>query len=169
MTGVQMLVVASLSMLSFGPAQVRDNPVSLSRPHSGSLGGTVISDDDGRPVRRARVRISDGSRIWTAATDELGRFLVRDLAPGRYTIDVTKPPWINTAYGALRPGGAGMPIALGEDQHRTDFLLKMVRGAVLTGTVTDRNGRPLPGARVTVMRGYNNPVTGELTFDSKSR
>ena len=105
-----------------------------------ALGGVVTSDDrQGRPIRRATVSISGGDlRLQrVTATDDRGRFVIADLGPGRYTVNVSKPGWVTTFLGARRPGrGPGLAIALTEGQQITDLAVKLTPGGVITGRVS---------------------------------
>ena len=121
-----------------------------------ALGGVVTSDDgQGRPIRRATVNISGGdlrlSRV--TATDDRGRFVIPDLGPGRYTVNVSKPGWVTTFLGARRPGrGPGLAIVLTEGQQVTDLAVKLTPGSVITGRILDQNGVPQSGVRPMVMQ-----------------
>jgi len=115
-----------------------------------SLAGTVVSAE-GRPLRSATVTLSDattGVRI-SEITDDLGRFAFAGVWPGRYQLSVSKPGYLTTFYGAREPGRPGTALALtaGRLDHVT---LEVARGAVVTGTLTDRRGAPLPNVVVAV-------------------
>lgn len=118
------------------------------------LTGTVISADaEARPVRRARVACSApelGAGL-TTITDDRGRFTFARLPAGRYTIVVTRDAWVATAYGARAPARTGTAIPLADAQH-ADVVVRMLRGAVITGTLLDESGQPSVNTTVHAMR-----------------
>jgi len=120
------------------------------------LAGVVTSDDaQARPIRRATIRISAGDVRFQrmTATDDRGRFVFAGLPAGRYTVNVTKPGWVTTTYGARKPGsGLGLAIALTESQQVTDLAVKLTPGAVITGRIVDQNGVPQGGVRPMVLQ-----------------
>ena len=118
------------------------------------LAGAVISDEpEPRPVRHARVVCSAGelSHALTAITDDGGRFTCAALPAGRYTVNVTRDGWVATAYGAKQPLQPGAPVPLA-DGERADVVVRMLRGAVITGTLLDESGQPATGATVVALR-----------------
>jgi hypothetical protein len=55
-------------------------------------------------------------------------------------------------YGASRPARPGTPITLPDGHHLTDVAMRLPRGAVISGTVTDDEGQPVFGVVVRAMR-----------------
>lgn len=132
-------------------AQVRDRG---SRDGTAVLAGVVrAGDEQGPPVRRALVRLG-GTGVPSGAiatTDDEGRFAFLRLPAGRYTVSVSKPAWVTTFLGAARPGVApGRFFALDADEQRTDLVVPLIRGAVISGRIVDPDGRPLAGVSPSV-------------------
>ena len=120
-----------------------------------TLSGTIVTNDDrSQPIRRARVLATAIGANVTRATDsdEAGRFSIDGLPAGSYSLSVTKPGFVRTAYGARRPDGAGTPIALASGQRLSVGDVRLTRGSVVTGTVFDEQGIPAFGVTVTVQR-----------------
>ncbi len=117
------------------------------------ISGVVVSDDlDARPVRHARVMCGAADvPAHTTITDDRGRFAFAGLPAGRYSISAVKDGWILTSYGARRPNrpGSAVPLAAGQT---LDLVLRMPRGAVLSGIVFDFTSEPAAGAAVQAMR-----------------
>lgn len=138
----------------------RDTPVrpaAPAKPIAGTafLAGVVTSDDTQSTfIRRVLVTLSGGGGgPIQAVTDDAGRFAFPDLPAGSYTITAEKPGYVKTFFGSRRPGlGPGMPIALAGAQRLTTLSVKLLRGAVISGTVIDENGQPLASAQVTVLQ-----------------
>lgn len=119
-----------------------------------SIRGRILTSDTGAPVRRAQVR-AVASELRTArlvSTDAQGRFELKDLPAGRWTLTASKAGFVSLQYGQSRPFESGRPIELSEGQalERADFALP--RGSAITGHVLDAFGDPVAGARVQVLR-----------------
>ena len=118
------------------------------------VSGAVVSDDaEEKPVRHARVTCSapELEHGITAVTDERGRFTCAELPAGRYSIAVTRDGWVATAYGEKRPLRPGTPVPVAPGQH-ADVVIRMGRGAVITGALLDESGQPAAGATVVALR-----------------
>jgi hypothetical protein len=132
----------------------RDRAAAREAPRgTGILRGTVVAADSGNPIRRAQVRVTAqgaGSRL--ATTDAQGRFEVRDLPAGRFTISASKGGFVSLQYGQRRPSEAGTPIELGDAQVVEKLVVALPRGSVISGRITDEFGEPLANAIVSAMR-----------------
>ena len=132
---------------------------------TGIIAGSVVTEENTpQPVRGARVQLTspDMPVSRTVYTDDAGKFRIADLPTSRFTLSATKPGWVRTAYGAKRPDRPGTPITLADGQQMTDVALRMARGGVIAGTITDENGQPAFGAQVRVLQ--YRMVQGERTL-----
>jgi hypothetical protein len=118
------------------------------------LRGQVVAADTGTPIRRAQVRVSAQNvrEARVTITDGQGRFEIRDLAAGRYTLTASKGGFVTLQYGQRRPGESGTPLDLGEGQALDKLLVGLPRGSVIGGRITDEFGEPLVNAAVTALR-----------------
>jgi hypothetical protein len=117
------------------------------------LSGSVIAALDGQPLENARVVLSGGGLQRSLLTDESGRFQFGRLPAGLYTVHVTRAHFIAGAYGERSPGRPGTPIQLAEGAALGGLTVRLVRGAVITGTVTETARREaIIGASVRAMR-----------------
>lgn len=118
------------------------------------LRGVVVAADTGAPVRRAQVRASaaDSGDTRTTLTDEQGRFELKDLAGGRYTVVASKGGFVTLQYGQRRPGEPGTPVDLPAGQAVEKLVIGLPRGSVITGRIVDEFGEPLTGAQVQALR-----------------
>jgi len=116
--------------------------------------GQVIAADTGTPIRRAQVRISspDAREGRLAATDAQGRFEIKELPAGRYTMTASKGGFVSLQYGQRRPSESGTPIELGNGQTLDKLVIALPRGSVLGGRITDEFGEPVANASVIAMR-----------------
>src|SRR5204863_4400425 len=127
------------------------------RPATGtaSIRGRVFAADSGRPLRRARIQINGPglpTNGQTTSTDAEGRYEIRDLAGGRYNINVTRSGYLRLGYGQRRPFEQGRPfdLANGERADNVDFTLP--RMSLVTGRVLDEANEAIAGVRVWAMR-----------------
>jgi hypothetical protein len=135
-------------------------------PPAGTAGisGTVLADDrDARPLAGAIV-IAVGSALqpsrWTQ-TDEEGRFSLTGLPAGNLTLTATKAGYLTMAYGQKRPGrGSGVALSLAAGQQMDALVVRLARGGVITGTVTDEAGVPRRGLPVIVRE--KREINGEM-------
>ena len=118
---------------------------------SGVLTGLIVTDTASpQPVRRATVRVSgeSASTPRVVGTDDDGRFVFDQLPAGRFTLSASKAGFVETFHGSTHPGrGPGVPVAVADGQ-RVDVAIKLLPGAVITGTIRDGRGHPAPGVTV---------------------
>ncbi len=134
-------------------APARDNP-KPDEKGTAVLRGQVVASDSGTPIRRAQVRLSGigmrESRL--ATTDAQGRFEIRDLNGGRYSLTASKGGFVTLQYGQRRPSEAGTPIELSDAQVLDRLLIGLPRGSVISGRISDEFGEPIVNASVSAMR-----------------
>lgn len=118
------------------------------------LRGVVVAADTGAPLRRAEVRAfsAGGEDNRMATSDDDGRFELRELTGGRYTLTASKGGFVTLQAGQRRPGERGTPIELAAGQTIEKIVIALPRGGVITGRITDEFGEPAVGAQVQVMR-----------------
>ena len=170
LNGRTALVVPALVITSIGLAgqQARDVARPPATTGTAQIAGTVVTGDQ-TPVslRRATVMLT-GDQLperLIAVTDDAGAFAFTSLPADRYSLSVSKAGYVPTNYGSKRPGGSGIPIVVAADQ-RTTITMRLVRGSVITGTVRDGLGRPVPDVTVTALRYAVSFQTGERTLQS---
>lgn len=126
------------------------------RPSNGtaSLSGRIVTDAAGRPVRRAIVKLTGSELPQSVSTisDDQGRFAFTGLPAGRVTVTASKAAHLTTAYGARQPGRPGTPVSVAAGQDVRDIVLQLPAGGVITGTVRNQYGEPMPGVAIVVGR-----------------
>jgi uncharacterized GH25 family protein len=149
------LSILLLAVVSHSSAQTpqRDN-----RPRTASLGGRVTIGADPAPNLLLRIveinRGTDGERlaiaggamtkdpaIFVVRTDAEGRYRVAGLAAGAYRVSVTSKVHVlaNLDYD-LEPA---KQITLDDGEARENVDLSLARGGMITGRVTNAEGKPL--------------------------
>lgn len=163
LTLLMALVATPLVAQPAAPRGAQGMPPRMLRPGeepargSAVIRGVVVAADTGGPIRRAQVRATaPGSQdTRTTLTDEQGRFELKELAGGKYTVTASKGGFVSLQYGQRRPSEPGTPVDLGAGQTLEKLVIALPRGSVITGRLVDEFGEPLTGAQVRALRyGY---------------
>jgi len=158
---LQVLVLMGvIATAGVGLAQVRDTrpaPSSATPPApagTAAISGFATSEDGSRPVRFAYVLLIGTTTgvVKVSSTDGDGKFTFSALPPDRYTVGVSKLPYIGTIAGSKRPGRPGTPIVLAAGQKVGNVSVRMPMGGVITGAITDEKGTPAASATVTLQQ-----------------
>jgi hypothetical protein len=132
----------------------------------GVIEGIVVEAGTGTPVGGARIGIIQNSigMIKDGNTDGAGKFSIKALAPGAYSVSVQRQGFAAGFLGGVNviSGQASSPVRI-----------ELKRGGVITGRVLDENKQPRSGMEVmfAVYRAFGNrPVLEELgTKDTDDR
>src|SRR6266550_2826427 len=136
------------SGVTSGVVQGRQNglPARDARPATGrsTIGGRVTTDGS-QPVRRATVRVMAPelrvSRIML--TDADGRYQFGELPAGRYSINASKATFVTWSYGQTQLSLPGKPLLLADNEVAGNIDIRLPRGAVITGRISDEFGDPM--------------------------
>ena len=137
-----------LLVLSFGgsaqtPSKVSTASISgrVTIDGKGVAGVTVVATTTSSPL--------DNRTAAKTTTDDDGKYQLTGLAAGQFTImPLAKAFVMNTSGAYTQPGQS---ITVGEDETITKIDFALVRGGVITGRITDTDGRPVIGERVNVI------------------
>jgi hypothetical protein len=117
--------------------------------------GRIFASDTGRPLRRARIQVTAPELAGddrTTSTNAEGRYEIRDLPAGRYTITVNRSGYLRLSYGQRRPYEQGKPLQLADRQAVENVDFTLPRMSLITGRVLDEANEPIAGVRVMAMR-----------------
>jgi hypothetical protein len=144
---VALILVPTLAQETSKPAstpspKVDRNAGDTTLP-TGSIKGRVVSDD-GRPINNASITAGGSGMMAQKMTrvDSDGRFALEELPVARYTIMVVAPGYVDQGLMQSDP------------RQRLKYLIGsqlkivMLKGGVITGTVTDSKGQPIVGVPV---------------------
>jgi protocatechuate 3,4-dioxygenase beta subunit len=165
-----LLLAMACGASATGQQPPRDTPHITD--HTSSISGTVfVGGEPTQPARRVRVTLTDVT--WaapgqTTTTDDHGAFAFRGLPAGRFELQAFKNAYLRASYGTSRPDRPGVPVVVKDGEAVTNLAMTIVRGGVITGTVRDTRGRPVPGVTVRVLKLGYNAVTGERTLGAPS-
>jgi protocatechuate 3,4-dioxygenase beta subunit len=144
-------------------------PTSNAPAGTATIEGTVLSDE-AQPKKLRRALVSLGGPALPAVrmeiTDNEGHFRFTGLTAAQYALVAAKEGYAPRAYGSSRPvftgrGAAPGPpnLSIREGESRS-ITMRLPRGAVIAGSVTDADGQPVPGSLVVVLNDRFDPVTG---------
>jgi hypothetical protein len=114
-----------------------------------ALGGQVIQEPGGRPIRKATLELTPDDREdgtnYTAVTDAEGHFKIDNIEPGRYSLSVQ-----HGGFSGARKHRRGRSLTLDPGQELKDLVFRLQPTAVITGKILDNDGDPVSGAYVFV-------------------
>src|SRR5688572_7317774 len=151
----------------------RPEPLRID-PLTASISGRITTADTGAPLRRAEVRaISERGLIRLATTDDQGRFVVRELPAGTFSLHASKTGFVPLYFGQRRPFERRAMIPLTEGQ-KASADVGLPRAGAITGRIFDTSGEPVMGARVQALRrrmvdgvrGLQSVGSGDTTDDT---
>ena len=137
-------LLAGLALAVVTAARTESAPGQAAVARGGSLAGTVIDDERQTPIASATVMASiDGAAVATTLSGPDGAFTFASLPPGRVTIAARKDPFVHLPW---RIGQAPITYSVADGSRVADVVVRMRRGGVLEGVVTDLSGAPLARA-----------------------
>ncbi len=144
-------LLLSWLFLFAAPAQqaTAPNPADLC-----TIRGVVVKAGTGEPLHKAVVdlRLATGhSQGSVTETDEMGRFELKDLDPGRYDLSAQHTGFVTQPYGQRTPLGAGAILTLSPGQTVPNITFQLIPAAVIAGHVYYEDGEPVLDADVTAM------------------
>jgi hypothetical protein len=148
-----------LAKLTFGDdIELADASKTLAKPihlkTGGSVSGRVTFGDSGKPAGGVAIIAQEafgeqgggGHGNGNSVADQDGRFVVSQLSPGDYNLNVLLEgqmdrDWTSLAYDRT-------PLKAGE--RRTGLDIKLIKGGLIVGTVKYSDGKPVIGTHVGV-------------------
>jgi hypothetical protein len=136
---------------------VREAPPRDAAPaarNTAAISGRVTNLETGGPLRRARILISSSTlpSSRSASTNSDGRYEIRDLPPGEYSLRAERGGYLTLAYGQRRPGEPGKPLELAEGQTAKAIDFALPRVGVISGRVVDETGEPIAHVNMWAMQ-----------------
>jgi hypothetical protein len=120
-----------------------------------SVAGMVVKLAGSEPLRRAEVTLQstdDRTRSVSTTTDAGGRFELKRIEPGHYSLTVARRGFVSQEYGQKTPNDPGSALTLRPGQDVKDLLFRLLPSAVIAGRVLDEEGEPLPLTEVNALR-----------------
>lgn len=115
--------------------------INFTLKKGGSISGQVV-DEQGQPIVKALVTISDNSSSYLCRTDDIGKYVFQSLISGTYEVNVRATGWIKQTYKNR------VEVVAPNDISNINFTLQ--RGGSISGQVIDDSGNPINNANVNV-------------------
>lgn len=147
-----MLLMLSCAAVALARQTQTQTPTPTKDP--ATVSGRVTSN--GKPAREVPVVLMPADwyvqreAVAKGVTDEEGRYKLTNVPPGRYHLTAVSPGYVFAEAGANEwQQGKVVNVSAGDELKDLDFTL--VRGGVVTGRVTDSDGRAVVEEVVTLM------------------
>jgi hypothetical protein len=166
------IIVASI-FLAQVPALSPDKTEEHPAP-SCVVAGHVVTAAESSPLKSARVALVQehsgaSDQIYATTSDGDGRFLLKDVAPGRYQFFATRVGFVGQQYQSKGNDG-GAVLTLKPGQVVSDVFFRMTVAAVVTGRVTNEDGEAMVGAQVVALRRPSEEeIEDEVRFAFRKR
>lgn len=133
------------------PAQPRD---AAPAKGTAAIAGRVTNLETGGPLRRALILVTSPAlpSERRVSTNAEGRYEVRDLPAGQYSLKAARGGYLTLSYGQRRPGEMGRPLHLGEGQAAKGIDFALPRMGVISGRIVDETGEPMAKVAVWAMQ-----------------
>jgi hypothetical protein len=141
-----------------------------------------ITTADGKPVANVAVALmaaeftpNRNRAAGRATTDADGRYRVTGLAAGRYRVQALAPLYASPDERGNSPFDSGKMVTVGAGESVEGIDVTLVRGGVITGRVTNQEGRPVIAERVYVTSlsqpsaGFGGTVVNPFDFETDDR
>ena len=129
-----------------------------------SVGGNVTIKSKGAPGIIVILRSADPGGLQTPSyrgtTDQDGNYRITNVPPGTYQVVPVAPAFVISGQWPGGPEGKSLIITEGETVDDVDFA--MTRGGVITGRVTDSEGRPLIEKQISLVPAEQNNQRGSV-------
>jgi hypothetical protein len=146
------LSIIFLALSLCAPVCAAQTPSKAAGKSGGVIAGTVTAHGKGLPDVTVTLRSASfggqGQDLPQAKTDAEGKYRITDVPVGSYFVTPVAPVYVSPRAGRLAFGGDPVVITGGETIDGIDFSL--VRGGVVTGKVSDAEGRPVIEQTVTL-------------------
>ncbi len=156
--GITLTCWVGLLMLTSVVAQEgpKQEETAAPQPKTATIEGKVLRATDGAPLKKAEVIAASmeaaPQKHKSVTTDNDGKFLLKDVEPGRYSLMAIRTGYAQQAYGERRPRGAGTTLTVIAGQQVKDIVFRLVPGGVIAGRVVDEDDEPVYQASVTAQR-----------------
>ena len=162
-TGVRVYFVATIWLLvsavtSTSTPQTSSPQQTDSARKTSTVHGRVIYEDTRRPLRRVEVSIYDPAgksslRNHSAWTDGRGQFQIKDVPAGRYFVVINAPGIVRSGpYDSEEEKRKGLTSVTVDGTSDPEVIVRVRRGAAISGRVTYADGDPAINTSIRVLR-----------------
>jgi len=173
---VAAVLLGAVALHAGGQTPSRDNSPRTQATSHAFIRGRIVAGDTDSPVSKARVTlVAEGGgseappRRAAEARDPIysdadGRFEFSDVPAGRYTVSAWKSGFAHASFGARSPLEPPIPVVARAGRATDEVAIRLMKGAAVSGRVTDEFGEAMAGWSVTVGRPV--AVGGRLRLES---
>jgi hypothetical protein len=153
--------IATTAAFAQSPPPPRDR---VQTPPTGTaiIKGRVIDAQTGMAVARARVRLQGPGNLPPALTDETGAFRLTEAPAGTFYLSVERSGYMGARVP--EPGrtirASAKPLVLIDGQTLDAGVVRLYRGGVIAGRITDLHSEPAEFVQIQVLR---LPMSGHGT------
>lgn len=177
-TQAAVLAAAAFFGLAAGGPVYSQAPAAQPPVTGAVLAGQVIDDIARQPIGGVIVTLSlvnaparaggptTSTRRAGALTNAEGRFVFRDVPPGKFTVTASLTGYASGAVGQVRPAGPSQPVDVSAGARLTNLVVRMWKLSTVSGVVRNDLGEPLVGVNVQVLRRSMRSGQPELTYGS---
>jgi protocatechuate 3,4-dioxygenase beta subunit len=128
-------------LVTFGCVFGSHAQTASSKGPGATISGRVTIKDKGARGVVVGLRLAEGDREpsrYRAVTDDEGNYKISNVPPGQYVVTTATPVFVRPD-----PFNRGKTLLIGKDETIENVDIALVRGGVITGKVTDGDGRPV--------------------------
>jgi hypothetical protein len=150
-------LVAGAQVPSTAPPRDGGQPARDASTPSGTaaIRGRVIDAASGHGLSRVEMRAGPNAgqaNGRVVLTDGDGRYEIKGLPAGTYTIIASKPNYVRTSWGEARVEGPGKRIPLTDGQLLENIDVKLMRSGAVRGRILDEVGEVVTDVSVSAMQ-----------------
>jgi hypothetical protein len=120
-----------------------------------SVEGIAVKSTTGEGIKRVTVQLTPlgaGQERYSTLTENNGRFIIRNIAPGRYAIHASGNGYMQEASEKGKGNTQVSILDLTPGKNVSGIAFRLVPPGVITGTVYDEDGDPVTRAQVRALR-----------------
>lgn len=119
-------------------------------PKPARIEGSVTHAGSKAAIRKAKVTLRgvDNDSQTTAETGDDGKYIFKDIKPGRYRLSAEKAGYEATPYGSRKPGDSGQVLAVAQAQEFLGIDVGLIKQGAIAGKVLDADNEPVAKALV---------------------
>ena len=155
-------IILVLSIVIFAQAQTAVDKIS-----GATITGKITIKGKGAPgVVVVLVLNGAGNQRITrhrAFTDDTGTYRITNVPPGNYRAETAAPGFVAVGE-SQNPFGKSVTLIINKDETVENINFELVRGGVITGNVSDSDGRPLIEEIVSIFRAESIPAALALSL-----
>ena len=137
-----------------------------------SLEGVVTDQLTGGAISKVTLDLqstTDSTLRYPAITASDGRFVFRNVLPGRYSLTAIRTGYVRSQYGQRGPNTNAATILVTSGQSVLDVRMWMVQSSVISGRLLDVEGEPVADAQIHAWKiSYRDGFRTMIPIDSQA-